>query len=282
MKRYTRIDFLSRIDLYLKQKWLINKKDELSYLLEQCNSKDEKDLLYFLLEKFKYLEVGDLRSILNDISDYIISESKFEESTTQILSITYDDNPDSSQKILDMLKVPLFQKGWKSVKKVNHYSKAMQNYKKGKTNILVIDEFIGSGITLKGRLKQLKNDINGEFNIKFCFVAGIKETIQHLKSEGLEIYTPLLISKGISSNFKDIKLNDAINTMQNLESKLAKRINNKNLDNYSFGYGEAEALYTMEGCLGNTPNSVFPIFWWSKDANNNNRKTLLTRAEEGF
>ena len=65
-----------------------------------------------------------------------------------------------------------------------------------------------------------------------------------------------------------------------MESKLAKIIQEKKLEDYSFGYGKAEALYSLEN--GNTPNSVFPVFWWLKDEKGNERKTILTRYEKGF
>jgi len=70
--------------------------------------------------------------------------------------------------------------------------------------------------------------------------------------------------------------------MLNMELRLAQTINNKNLYDYTFGHGGCEALYTSELCLGNTPNSVFPIFWWKKDIKHKKRNTLLTRYEKGF
>jgi len=80
---------------------------------------------------------------------------------------------------------------------------------------------------------------------------------------------------GISGLFTGDELEHQLNLMYSLESKLMPEIDGKKLP--KFGYGGAESLYAVED--GNTPNSVFPIFWWPKNANNKNRNPLLERSE---
>lgn len=234
------------------------------------------------MERFSYLDNETLNLLLNDVSDFIINESGFNENTTQLLSLTYDDEADSGQKILDNIKHPIFKKGWRQIKTVNMFGKSIPNYNKGKNEIIIIDEFIGSGKTLKSRINYLEKNIPGDFTLKCCFIAGIKNTIDDLIDDGIDIYCPLQLDKGISDYYEGDELTKVELLMLDLELKLAQLINQKELYNYSFGYGGAEALYTMEGCNGNTPNSVFPIFWWLKDKENNYRNTVLTRFEIGF
>lgn len=279
---YKKEDYHKVVNLYSKQSWLLKKQDKLKELIDFCGNTEHKDLIISLLERFHYLTDETLGFLLNEISDYIINKSGFDVDSTQILAITYDDEADSSQKILDLIKMPLFEKGWRDVKTVNRFGACNKNYKEGKTQIIIIDEFIGSGKTLKGRIKQLKNDIKGEFEIKCCFIAGINDAIESIEREGVEIFCPLKMSKGISGFYKNEELIRMEDLMLNLELKLSEKINSKDLLSYSFGYGSAEALYSLDGCRGNTPNSVFPIFWWIKDGNQKDRNTLLTRFESGF
>lgn len=280
--RKTKEEFHQLTNLYIRQKWLISKKEELKDLIDFCDNRESKDLIFSLLERFSYLDNDTLNFLLNDLSDYIINKTGFNENTTQLLSLTYDDEADSGQKILDNIKHPIFKKGWRQIKTVNLFGKSIPNFNKGKTEIIIIDEFIGSGKTLKSRINYLEKNITGDFKLKCCFIAGIKKTIDSLIEDGIDIYCPLQLDKGISEYYEGHKLTEAENLMLDLELKLAQFINKKDLYNYSFGYGRAEALYTMEGCNGNTPNSVFPIFWWLKDKQNRERKTILTRFEIGF
>lgn len=266
----------------MRQNWLIPRQDELLELVDFCEKRESKDLIFSLLDRFSYLNNETLNILLNNICDYIISTPNYDSKKCQILAMTYDDEADSGQKVLDLIKMPLYQKGWKDFKTVNKIGKSGKYYKKGRTQIVLIDEFIGSGKTLRGRINYLEKNIPGDFEIISCFIAGTKETIKKLEEEGIKVFCALQLDKGISEYYKDDDLNNAEDLMLDLELKLAHWINDKELYEYSFGYGNSEALYTMEGCNGNTPNSVFPVFWWLFDLKKKKRNTLLTRYETGF
>jgi hypothetical protein len=282
MKKIKKEDYNKITNLYMRQNWLMDKQDELLELVDFCDKKESKDLIFSLLDRFSYLNNGSLLVLLDNICDYIINTAKFNAETTQLLAMTYDDGADSGQKVLDLIKMPLFQKEWKGFETVNKIGKSGKYVKKGRTQIVLIDEFIGSGKTLRGRIAYLEKNIPDDFEIITCFIAGTGETIEKLEDEGVKVFCALQLDKGISEYYKADELNKAEDLMLDLELKLAQWINKKELYQYSFGYGNAEALYTMEGCNGNTPNSVFPIFWWLFDLKEKKRKTLLTRYEAGF
>lgn len=281
--KYSRQEYDKRIMLYMRQRWLSHKENELNSLLRVCKSNEEKELLYSLLSNFIYLTGEDLGVLLEEAAGYIIDKTGFVEDKTQLLSITYDDEADSSQKTLDQIKVTLWKKGWKNFKTVNKFGSCVANCKKGFSQIIIIDEFIGSGQTLSGRLKQIENDLKGhDHEIKCCFLVGMEFAIKQFIEDGFDVFCPLKLKKGISENYSGCDLSQAIGNMMSLEGNLAVKINEKDLADYSFGYNKTEALCSMEGCQGNTPNNVFPIFWWPLDHKQGIRRTLLTRYERGF
>jgi len=275
-------DYHKYTNLYTKQNWLLQKKDELAELIEFCGDRESKDLIFALLERFHYLQPETYNFLLNEMSEYIVDHSGFSQDSTQLLSLTFDDETDSSQKILYEVRSYVNKRGWTKLKTVNLFKESITNFQKGKTQILIVDEFVGSGKTLRGRIRFLRKHIPGKFEVKCCFVAGIKEEIEKLNEEGISVFCPMALEKGVSGFYKGEELTQAENLMLNLELRLAQNINKKDLYTYSFGYGGAEAIYSLEGCNGNTPNSVFPIFWWLEDIQKKIRRTLLTRIETGF
>jgi hypothetical protein len=236
-----------------------------------------------LLGNFKYLSNDYLGSLINDIVDYIIKDSGFEKHRTQIVSMSYDSDADSGQMVLYFLKNPIHAKDWKECELVNTIGKCYKKHRDdGRNQIVLVDEFVGSGQTLRNRVKELKNNINGEYSLKCCFIAGMDWVLKELEEEGIEVFCPLRLKRGISDYYNDENLRVAENLMLDLEISLQQEIAEKELFTYTFGYGVAEALYSLEGCNGNTPNSVFPIFWWPQRSGAKNRATLLTRAENGL
>lgn len=282
IKKLKKEDFYDVYNLYSKHPWLCEKEDSLVELFNLCDNGHERKLLIDLLHEFSFLDQKLLNNCLNNLADFIINDSGFCENSTQVSAITYDDEVDSSQKILDYLKVPLYNKGWSNVKNVNRFGAIPKNFKEGKKQIIFVDEFVGSGNTILNRIKQLKNDLQDKFELKLCFIAGMEHGLKKIEELGYEVNCPLRFARGISDKFTGRELKAAEDTMLKLELKLRENINSYQLFDYSFGYNGAEALYSLEGCLGNTPNSVFPIFWWPRYKNNKVRDTLLTRYEKGL
>lgn len=279
MKNYRREDYNQIVSLYFKQRWLVKKKDELYNLIDISKTHTCTELVHSLLERFNYIDDNYYQFLLDEIAEYL--EDNIDDfSKTQIVALAYDSNTDSSQKILYDLSNTLAIKGIRGYESVNQFGKAVGYFGKGYTNIVFIDEFIGSGRTLKGRNDWITKNLKLENSPHYIFLAGIKSTIETLND--LNIFCPLQMNKGITEHYENDELKHNIQNMINLESHLSPLINDKKLEEYSFGYGKAEALYSLEGCRGNTPNNVFPIFWWPKDNDNNDRLKLLTRRENGF
>ena len=281
-KKLKKEDFNRVYGLYPKQPWLCDKEPNLIELIELCDTPEHKDLLIELLNDFKYLDQKVLNSFLNYLSECIIDDSGFQEETTIIASLTADDSADSSQKVLDYIKMPLFKLGWSNITTVNRFNDIPKHILKGKTQIILIDEFIGSGKTIHHRLRSTNGWPKIKFEIKFCFLAGMDYAIKNIEDIGYEVFCPLRLKKGISERYDEPYLAKAIERMKELESKLAQQINTHNLCTFSLGYNDTQALYSLESCLGNTPNSVFPIFWWPRYLNDSSRNTLLTRVEQGL
>jgi hypothetical protein len=282
LKNLKDVLFHELIKLYSNQQWLLHREEQLLELMELCEAEDQRDLIISLLEEFRFISDDYYSFLLEKLAEHIVNNTGFTEKTTQIVACTRDEEADSGQKILDQLKFPLFHAGWKKVKTVNRLGDSIRNHKKGYTQIVLIDEFIGSGKTLNNRIRELQNDIGNHFDLKCCFLVGMSHAVQSLQRSGFDIFCPLLLQRGISSRFEESKLVSAILNMKNLEKKLAPHVYEKDLRDYSFGYERSETLYSLEGCKGNTPNNVFPIFWWPRDSKNRDRNNILTRYEKGF
>ncbi len=282
MREYLRNDYNNLVSLYSKQDWLKKRKTELEELLKFCDSESQKKIIISLLEEFSFLNQDLYQKKLNKICDFIMIGSGFNEETTQIVALTKTESADSGQVVLYHLRNSLHGLGWRNFKDVNKLGSAKKIYNQGFNQIILFDEFIGSGQTIISRVNELKGLIGEEFYFRCCFIAGMEYAINKVQEQGIDVYCPLKLKKGISERYSGIDLRQAEDDMLNLELKLAPWINTKELYKYSFGWKGSEALYSLEGCMGNTPNNVFPIFWWLKDINERNRKHLLKRVESGF
>lgn len=268
-------------ELSKKQPWLDEKYDELDHLLwEECDSEEKRQLLIELIHRFVHISSEKYARLLVELAETITGHSELSDETTQIVAMAADSSADSSQYILYGLKSMFEKKGWRKYKHVNSFGKSYSAYKKNSMlkNIVLIDEFVGTGSTVVSRVKTLKNVYNdngvSDANFYVRVMVATEQGLLLAKSNGIDIEALIVLKKGISDFYEENFVKEKIELMRDLESMLSDSFDGRDMP--SLGYGETESLYVRDE--GNTPNSVFPIFWWPFLKNESERPILLIRA----
>lgn len=263
---------------------LAGKDEELKELYDMCNNEQQQALVKELLKRFKYVDDKAYAELLRKASNFIKSLG-YKAAEMCLLAITIDENADSSQAVLQDMKVTLGLEMEQEIETCNHMDNIMKLYSKGCRHFIAVDEFAGSGSTIANRnnrfLKAIRNlKDKKDVTIDFCILAGMEQALQRARQEDISLYIAEVMGKGISDHYSGDRL--AMNTqeMVALEGKLAEKIKNTELRRHNFGYGQAESLYYKAN--GNIPNNVFPIFWWKEYRGNKKRKALFTRIQNDY
>lgn len=268
-------------ELGKKQPWLIKKYVELENLLWlECDDEQKRELILELLYRFKHISASRFSKHLESLARKIVQDKSLSDSTTQLVAMAADANADSSQYLLYGLKPIMERLGWRDYKQVNTFGSSFRAYKQNNKlkNIVLIDEFIGTGQTVLGRVKALRavyeNAGIKDTKIIVKVVACTRQGMDAVQSESIDIDSEIILEKGISDFYDPLVAKDKLSIMLSMESSLLDSY--KDIKMPSLGYGGTESLYVRDD--GNTPNSVFPIFWWPFLKAGDERKTLLTRA----
>lgn len=268
-----------------KQPWLDEVVDPLNSLLfDECQDNEERELILNLIERFTYIEDNKFREYLKSMANDIIKIPGLDFDSTQIVGIAGDSNSDSSQYILYGLKSILSKLNCSITKFETNFQKACGNCQKNNlSTIILVDEFVGTGQTVLGRIKKIKEQFVQVKMDEHCYkihvtsLVATEQSVEFLKERGIDINVQILLKKGIDDYHSNSEAQKLKERMINLENRcLSKKYNNTNMP--SLGYGQAQAVYYRQDI--NVPNSVFPIFWWNKNANNQNRNVLIHRNME--
>ena len=217
---------------------------------------------------------------MRQITLEIVTEPEIFEQTTLIAAMSVGSGADSGQATIYSIKSLLQEHSWTKHKIIND---ALHSYKTLKSHaplrdIILVDEFIGSGRTAIGRVNTIKRQFKekgiDDYSIRVKVLASTKTGIENITNEGINISSQIILPKGISDYFDNSLIDEKLALMEKLETILSTDFNGREMP--SLGYGKAESLYFRINT--NLPNSVFPIFWWAEYSNKKTRKTLLTRA----
>lgn len=249
-------------------------------LYNLCDTDSQRGLIKDLLVRFHCFEDGIYNLALKEIANYIKGLG-YDLDKTAIVAFCHNSQADSSQEVLQDLKVPIAQVCGKSIMTINRFDKICKKYNSdGIRHFIAVDEFSGSGQTIVNRNVEFINKKLFGATINYCLVAAMSDAVRISKSNGLDIFVAYEMDKGISDYYKGVELAEKIEEMKALEEKLADSINQLQLNDYLFGYGRSEALYSR--LYKNIPNNVFPVFWWKKYKNNMSRNTLFERVQDGY
>lgn len=262
--------------LTLRQPWLKEKHEEICQLLfDDCTNPAEQELVLDLLSRFTYLTDEKYQQALEDIAKRITLEIDCAPDNTMIVATTMNSDPDSAQAVLWRMKRLFQEHAWDKVLMVNRANKILAHFPNRK-NVIYVDEFVGSGQSMLGRIRTLKKELAGaghnDYSIRVRSVAASSVGKKILEDEGIDFYSNTIVPRGISDYYIEQQA-EKIALMINVESVLSEEYNGKPMP--SLGYGKTESLYSYQN--GNTPNNVFPIFWWPYYKNNSNRRTILAR-----
>jgi hypothetical protein len=234
------------------------------------------------LHRFQFYDSTAREPHLAAMVDHIVKEWRLGEHNTQFVATTLNDEADSAQGILQELKPRFAHRGWQQVRTVNKLGGASKNIPPF-SNVVLVDEFSGTGKTIKSRVTQLRSDVrealkvkgaSAELTVRVCLLASMEEAIEAITAHGVQVFAPIVLKKGISGYYSGDALASARTQMERLESRLSPEIEGEPLP--LFGYGRAEALFSTDE---NPPNSIFPVFWWPRSKSGKSRKTLLVRQQ---
>lgn len=264
-----------------KQPWLVDRSQVLEDILfEECANDETRELLIDLISRFEFLDNDRYQVLIRQMALEIVTEPELHELSTLILAMSIGHDADSGQAIIYSLKVLLQELLWTKHKSVNDALQAFKTFKNNPQlkDIILVDEFVGSGKTVIGRVEAIQRQFEiakiDDFTIKVKVLAATEKGIANVIDAGINITSQIIIKKGISDYYEEVEARKKVNLMLAMEEILSKSYGGREIP--TMGYGKAEALYYRKDT--NLPNSVFPIFWWAEYSNKKPRKTLLYRA----
>ena len=278
-------------DFYLIEKykeeveWLQNEcyDSGLTTLLKEFESESERALILTLLKRVDHYQISDR---INDIARLVtkIEELKLDPTKTLIIATAKESESDGSKAWQYFFKFYLAQhRTWSEHSLVASLESSYQKLtKKAYENVVIFDDFIGSGETMVSKVDEFSKSLvqrNVKVpNIHIFALAGMEFGVRYIEeSLDKEVVCPILVKKGISEQqISQQQKAEEKELMLQMEKALEERYSWKPFTGKcSLGFNKSEALYQVQ--YTNCANNVFPIFWLAPKGKDKFRNTLFYR-----
>lgn len=260
------------------QRWLVRRNEKLNELVESCANEAEQLFLCDVLDRFTYVDSDVLADSLQELGKKITNCWGCTPGDTLIVAMDKSRFADSSSAIAWMIKPVLADLGdWETNTIYRNLSDAVEDVKDGQ-KMVIVDEFVGSGQTLSGKLRWISEELEKQKKavvIYVATVAAMEIAKERDFSIAQEFHSTIWLKRGLDDYYSGEKLTAATEMMLGMEEQLHPMHNFTKLKKYSLGYKKSQSTYYLEN--GNPPNNNFPIFWWKMLKNGERRKPLLPR-----
>lgn len=224
----------------------------------------ERDLFRALLKDFTYIDVDDCEELIQRILGQLEDWDCTKENTVIITTRKKSRDNDGSVVFMKQLEDRLY--GWKEKSFINYFDyKRKFRSVRGYQKVVLIDDFIGSGMTMADRLQELETGLSKVKNKPEIFVlalAGMSEArLNYPVLANDNTYVPLWLNKAFDRDAdcdKTVIMDGLLNRL-NENNNDGKRYR---LKTYGYGFKSTAGLYY--NVHYRIPNNVLSIFWWGR------------------
>lgn len=279
---------LAKIDNFLKSfvsanPFLGAQRDQIEALFKrECDSDEERALMKSFMQNLTLVTQKKFSECLSGMVQYAENKAHISENRVLLVAICIDRDPDSSQSLVYSLKTKLGRSNYQhKIDVINSVNKVVEQIKRAKYDaVICVDEFLGSGATMKSRYEELLRRLNDAKlevpSIEAYFLAASVVGIDTLSVAGLTTNYFYRIDKAIENHYgKDATQYEIL---KQICSGYSTQFGVETLN--ILGWGNTESLYAREE--GNCPNNVLPIFWWRAKDDGTFRDTILSRYVGGL
>lgn len=263
-------NFFFSVSLQLRYRWLWERSNKLDDTIEKVVKPVDgaKRMFAKLIRRFRYVNLVQSQECVNAIARHIKETWSCDQNTTLIMPVCTKSSkrPDGSYKMVYDLRSALG--GWNNEMLLNYFDANDTHIAFG-CNVILCDDFIGSGSTMEKRINWIKTKMSPNAKLYVVSLACMREAKESiLDKKGVYAFSPIWLDKGI----KD-ESGDAI--MLRMEALLSPKYQNEDLVKCTLGYGKVGSLYFNEDYR--IPNNVYPIFWWGYLADGRALNSLFLR-----
>lgn len=266
-------EYMYAFKLHRRHVWLAKYSNQLEFTIRTLlTEKQCRNLFSKMLKEFVYVDRDTCHQKVLRVVHQIENVWKCDKNTTVIIAAKKVENghPDGSNVFLYNLQSEL--KTWKTNRFISSFNLKNKRVNNSE-NIIICDDFIGSGETIEKRIDDLYAEFKGKKRIYIVSLGAMDISKKRIsKYDNIAVFSSIWLSR-ILNHDQD---SQERNTMLGMENLLASKYKEYELNTMSLGYKESGALYYNEEYR--IPNNVYPIFWWGKLSGGEDFDSIFLRS----